>query len=45
MQAEQGKILGGVGLGRKGCLKMAKSDVQYKVVFHTVNIFPRSIFS
>lgn len=43
--AEQGKILRGVELGKKGCFKMGMSNVQYKVVFCSVNIFPHSFFS
>lgn len=39
-QLKQGEILGGVGLGRKGCLKMFN-----KIVFCRVNIFLHPIFS
>ena len=41
----QGKTPGGVVLGRKGCFDAGMSNVQYKVVSGSVNMFPHSFFS
>ena len=43
-QTERGKFLEVWGRGEKECSKTLMSNVQYKVVFRSVYIFPHSIF-